>query len=163
MRWDVDAMLLVTCPSLTGWHWCVWVERRSTWGPVRLPRCGEARYQGVSWTAHACAEDSMRLRDPITHWPAKLPEVDATWCIPVVLLWLAWCLTGGGRVSSWCWGRAGMFPAAGWWFGKVGAGSYCISGAWKSSPFGEGGSPQSDAWWLENRVKDCIPGEWGRG
>lgn len=99
MQRDVDVMLLVTCPSLTGWYWCGWVERQSTRGPALLLRCREARYQGVSRAAHACAKDSMRLLDPIIHWPAKLPEVDAAWCIPVVLLWLGWCLMGGGLVS----------------------------------------------------------------
>lgn len=83
----------------------------------------------------------MQLFEPIIHWPAKLPEVDAAWHIPAALLRLGWCLVGDGQVSSWCWGRAGLFPAAGWCFGKVGAGSYCILGIWKSYPLGEAGPP----------------------
>lgn len=27
-------------------------------------------------------------------------------------------------MSSWCWGRAGLFPTASWLFGKVGAGAF---------------------------------------
>lgn len=42
--------------------------------------------------------------------------------IPVALLQLGWCLTGDGRVSFWCWGRAGLLPTAGCLFGKASAG-----------------------------------------
>lgn len=72
--------------------------RGSTWVPAPLPQCGEARYQGVSRAAHACAERSMRFLDPIIHWPAKLPEVGAAWRIPAALLR---CMAGGGQGQSW--------------------------------------------------------------
>lgn len=94
-------------------HWVtlVWVgkERECTWGPVPLPWCGETQFQGVSRAVHACAEDSMRLLDPIVHWPAKLCEVDAAWHIALAgLVPHGWWLGGLLRLEqSWpvpcCW------------------------------------------------------------
>lgn len=132
MQRGVDVMLLVTCPSLTGWHW-LWVGREAEHlGPCVASTVRAGSVPGVLQALHACTEDSLRLLDPIIHWPAKLPEVDATWCIPAVLLCLGWCLLGGGQVSSRCWGRATLLPPAGWWFGEVGAGSYYVLRAGKS-------------------------------
>lgn len=78
--------------------------------------------------------------------------------IPVALFQLGWCLTGGGRVSSWCWGRASLFPTARWLFGKAGAGA-----------FQEPGNPhplerlvlsgvELDGWKTE--LKMALPGQW---
>lgn len=66
----------------------------------------------------------------------------------------AWRVVAGAELAC---------SAAGWWFGEAGVGSCCILAAWKFQPFGEAGPPWSDAWWPENQIKDCIPGEWNRG
>lgn len=45
-------MLLVGCPSVTGWYWCGWAESQSTWGPVLLMVEGgsvSGGFSGCAW------------------------------------------------------------------------------------------------------------------
>lgn len=78
--------------------------------------------------------------------------------IPVALFQLGWCLTGGGRVSSWCWGRASLFPTARWLFGKAGAGAFQEPG--NPHPLGRLvlSGVELDGWKTE--LKMALPGQW---
>jgi len=131
-EWGLGDAMVRGCDAAGGmsqppWVALVWVGRGTEHlGPCIASPVWGGSVLGVWWAVHACAEGSMRLLDPIIHWPAQLPEVDAA------LLRLGWCFAGHGQASSWCRPQAGLFSAAGWWFGKVGAGSYCVSGAWES-------------------------------
>lgn len=155
MRWDVAGMLLLTHPSLAGWHWYGWVERWSTWGPVLVSQCGDVWYQGVLRALHACARGRLNAAPRSNYSLAcKAPQRS----MPLGASQQR-CLVGGGRVSSWCWGRAGLFPAGGLVKSVLEAIAFWEPG--NPNPLGKPGS--SLGWCLVARKKEIKIPSLGNG